>query len=158
MQLVVDASVLVGELLRKAGRERLGNPALELLIPEHTWSETQHEYGKRIQHLQKHKALLESESKALLEAGLNAVRANVQIVPQAAYAPLEVEARWRIPRDPNDWSCVALLAATSAPYGLAALALAVNCGIWTNDQDFFGCGLAIWTTGTLGEWLGRREV
>jgi predicted nucleic acid-binding protein len=77
--------------------------------------------------------------------GTDAVQANVQIVPQAAYAPLEVEARWRIPRDPNDWSCV-------------ALALAVNCGIWTNNQNFFGCGLAIWTTATLGEWLVRREV
>jgi predicted nucleic acid-binding protein len=145
MQLVVDASVLVGELLRKTGRERLGNRALELLIPEHTWNETQHEYGKRIKHLSIHNNLLETESKALLEAGLNAVPANVQIVPHAAYAPLEDEARWRIPRDPNDWSCV-------------ALALAVNCGIWTNDQDFFGCGLATWTTPTLQEWLQKNDT
>jgi predicted nucleic acid-binding protein len=157
MQLIVDASVLVGELLRKAGRERLCHPellarttapdgprALELLIPEHTWSETQHEYQKRITRLSLHKSLLESESKALLEVGLSAVKANVQIVPHAAYAPLEDEARRRIPRDPNDWSCV-------------ALALAMNCGIWTNDQDFFGCGLPTWTTATLTEWLIRHE-
>ena len=144
MQLIVDASVLVGELLRKTGRERLRHPELELLIPEHTWSETQHEYRKRISHLSIHKSLLESESKALLEVGLGVVKAHVQIMPHAAYAPLEAEARWRIPRDPNDWSCV-------------ALAVAMNCGIWTNDQDFFGCGLPTWTTGTLSEWMIRNE-
>jgi predicted nucleic acid-binding protein len=144
MQLIVDASVLVGELLHKAGRERLRHPELELLIPEHTWSETQHEYRQRIARLSIYKSLLESESKALLEVGLNVVKAHVQIVPHAAYEPLEDEARWRIPRDPNDWSCV-------------ALALAMNCGIWTNDQDFFGCGLPTWTTETLADWSIRHE-
>jgi hypothetical protein len=106
MQLIVDASVLVGELLCKAGRERLryreplarttapdGPRALELLIPEHTWSETQHGYQKRITRLSPHKSLLESEPKALLEVGLGVVKAHVQIVPHPAYAPLEDEAR-----------------------------------------------------------------
>jgi len=27
-----------------------------------------------------------------------------------------------------------------------ALALALNCPIWTEDTDFFGTGSAIWTT------------
>jgi predicted nucleic acid-binding protein len=143
MQLVVDASVLVGELLRKAGRARLGHTALELLIPEHAWNETRQEYARRIKLVASHRSLLERESQALLQAGLNAVRVNVQIIPQAAYAPLEQESRWRVARDPKDWPCV-------------ALALAVNCGIWTNDQDFFGCGLATWSTATLGEWLAQQ--
>jgi predicted nucleic acid-binding protein len=143
IQLVVDASVLVGELLRKAGRERLCHAALELLIPEHTWNETQHEYARRIRLVTAHRSLLEQESTAILQAGLNAVRANVQIIPHAAYAPLEREARWRVARDPKDWPCV-------------ALALAVDCGIWTNDQDFFGCGLATWTNATLAEWLAQQ--
>lgn len=42
----------------------------------------------------------------------------------------------RIPRDPNDAPTV-------------ALALALDCGIWTNDNDFFGCGVPVWTTETL---------
>jgi hypothetical protein len=33
----------------------------------------------------------------------------------------------------------------------------MNCGIWTNDQDFFGCGLPTWTTDTLAEWLIQHE-
>jgi predicted nucleic acid-binding protein len=107
------------------------------------WKETQHEYGKRIRSLTAHKTLKDSEANALLHAGLNAVLANAQIIPHAAYAPLLQEAQWRIPRDPDDWPCV-------------ALALALNCGIWTSDQDFFGCGLPTWTTETLSEWLQRH--
>jgi hypothetical protein len=29
------------------------------------------------------------------------------------------------------------------------LALALDCGIWTADNDFFGCGVAIWATDVL---------
>lgn len=34
MRLVVDTSVLVGELLRASGRARLGDDRLELFLPE----------------------------------------------------------------------------------------------------------------------------
>jgi hypothetical protein len=57
-------------------------------------------------------------------------------VAEAAYGAYEAEARDRIPRDPNDWPTV-------------ALALARGIGIWTVDQDFFGCGVPVWTTVTL---------
>lgn len=39
MRLVVDTSVLAGELLRRAGRARLGDDRLELFLPEPRWSE-----------------------------------------------------------------------------------------------------------------------
>lgn len=51
-------------------------------------------------------------------------------------------------RDPDDWPSVA-----------AALALA--CPIWTEDRDFFGSGVATWTSDLLRsisvatEWTGR---
>ncbi len=51
-----------------------------------------------------------------------------------ALAPFEQAARLRIDRrDPSDWPVVALALATGYP-------------IWTEDQDFFGCGIATWTT------------
>ena len=31
----------------------------------------------------------------------------------------------------------------------SALALALEAAIWTSDNDFFGCGIATWTTDTL---------
>ncbi len=38
-----------------------------------------------------------------------------------------------------------------------ALALALDCGIWTNDRDFFGCGLPVWVTETLRAHLGGQS-
>jgi predicted nucleic acid-binding protein len=37
------------------------------------------------------------------------------------------------PRDPDDWPVL-------------ACALLLNCPIWTDDRDFFGTGVATWTT------------
>lgn len=52
------------------------------------------------------------------------------------YRDFERVARVRIPRDPDDWHTV-------------TLALAFGADIWTNDRDFFGCGVATWATETL---------
>ena len=30
-----------------------------------------------------------------------------------------------------------------------ALALLLDCGLWTEDRDFFGCGLSVWQTAVL---------
>jgi hypothetical protein len=32
--------------------------------------------------------------------------------------------------------------------------LPLDCPIWTEDQDFFGSGVATWTTGTVEVYLG----
>jgi hypothetical protein len=34
-------------------------------------------------------------------------------------------------------------------------ALALSAGIWTDDNDFLGTGVATWTTETLQAWLDR---
>jgi predicted nucleic acid-binding protein len=77
-----------------------------------------------------------SGAAVLLETALRTVRRRVELVPAELYAYREAEARRRIPCDPDDWPTV-------------ALALALDAGIWTNDYDFFGCGVATWTTETL---------
>ena len=59
------------------------------------------------------------------------------------YAALEDEARARSLRDPRDWPVV-------------ASALALTAGIWTNDNDFLGTGVATWTTDTLHRRLQRQ--
>lgn len=65
---------------------------------------------------------------------LDALHAIVQPVDEAAYAPFEAEAKRRISeRDLDDWP-------------LLALAMALDCPIWTEDQDFFGTGIATWRT------------
>jgi predicted nucleic acid-binding protein len=65
-----------------------------------------------------------------------AVEHRMRIVPAAEYAAKEGIARRPIPRDSDDWPTV-------------ALALALEADIWTHDRDFFGCGVATWTTETL---------
>jgi predicted nucleic acid-binding protein len=67
----------------------------------------------------------------------------VTMMPREGYADRIDEARRCIPRDPNNAPTV-------------ALALALDCGIWTNDHDFFGCGLPVWVTETLRVHLGGQ--
>jgi len=51
------------------------------------------------------------------------------------------EARKRLDsRDPEDWP-------------ILASALALQCPIWTEDTDFFGCGVATWTSTSIGSFL-----
>ena len=58
----------------------------------------------------------------------------VQTVEFETYEPFEALARQRIAiRDEDDWP-------------ILAAALALGCPIWTEDTDFFGCGVATWTT------------
>ena len=50
------------------------------------------------------------------------------------YGEFEAEARMRLgTRDPDDWP-------------ILAAALALGCPNWTEDTDFFGCGVATWTS------------
>jgi|SRR5450432_1785406 predicted nucleic acid-binding protein len=58
----------------------------------------------------------------------------VESVDQSLYEEYETIARERVtPRDPDDWPVV-------------AVALLLDFPIWTEDQDFFGSGVATWTT------------
>jgi predicted nucleic acid-binding protein len=53
----------------------------------------------------------------------------------------EGEARRRLRgRDEKDWPVV-------------ATALALACGVWTEDADFFGTGVAVWTTNRIEIFL-----
>jgi len=65
----------------------------------------------------------------------------VALVDPKFYQPHEGESRRRIAfRDVKDWP-------------LLATALFLNCPIWTEDQDFFGCGVATWTTNNIEVFL-----
>ena len=58
----------------------------------------------------------------------------VQPVASRDYEPARSEAMARIARrDADDWPVL-------------AVALVLDCPIWTQDQDFFGAGVPTWTT------------
>ena len=80
----------------------------------------------------KHKGGEEAVAAALEK--LAALEPFVQTVPVELLTTLEATARERLRgRDEEDW-----------PY--LALALLLGCPIWSEDTDFFGCGVAIWTS------------
>ncbi len=65
---------------------------------------------------------------------LDGVGRLVEPVDATLYQEFEERARERMnPRDAADWP-------------IAALALLLKSPIWTEDQDFFGSGLEVWTT------------
>lgn len=144
MRLVVDASVLVAELLRTRGRALVAHSGLDFILAAETLSETKHELTKRVTQLERHGHVKPEIAQQFVDDALAILTARVSLVPPNVYADRLEEARRRIPHDPNDVPAV-------------ALALALGCGIWTGDHDFFGCGLPIWTTETLLLHLAALE-
>jgi len=58
----------------------------------------------------------------------------IEPVQNDIYGPFEDEARERLRgRDENDWPVL-------------ATALGLACPLWSEDADFFGTGIAVWTT------------
>jgi len=126
--LVLDANILI--------RAVLGSRVLFLL----------RKYAKHVEFLAPDTAFQEAREQlpGILErrgvpaapamATLDALAGSVQTVESETYARFETLARQRIDRrDEDDWPVL-------------AAALALGCSIWTEDTDFFGCGVATWTT------------
>ena len=67
----------------------------------------------------------------------------IEIVESTLYADFEETAKERMAgRDEDDWP-------------VAAVALALDSPIWTEDHDFFGAGIATWTTDRVELYLKR---
>jgi predicted nucleic acid-binding protein len=128
MIVVADASVLVGESLRKRGRELFLHPELHVVVAEDQWSETEHELSRRLGIMQT-TGRLKPDGRRALEQSVRAMIDTqvIEIVNREMYADFEETARRRVPRDPQDWPTV-------------ALALLLDAAILTGDHDFLGCG------------------
>ena len=103
MRLVVDANILVSELIRERGRKLIARPELELTMAEKAWDETTYELNKRIDKIVNRGVFSLSVGQSLLSDGIALAEARVAIVPHEIYAPYETIARNRIRSDPNDW-------------------------------------------------------
>lgn len=143
--LVIDASSAVAEALRARGLALFRDARLELYMSEAAWSETRHELRRRVGVIATRQRLSADEQEALYGTALGTLETCLHIIPAEAYAPLETTARARIPADPDDWPSV-------------ALALALEIGIWTEDRDFFGSGLATWRTPILQHALTTETL
>jgi predicted nucleic acid-binding protein len=143
LRLVVDTSTLVGELLRERGQVLLASSHLDLYVPARMWDEARHELTRRLG-IRVRKGLSEEIADRFLNAAVRLRETSVAEVPEEPYEALRDEALSRLPRDPDDWQVV-------------ALAIFLGADILTADEDFFGCGVATWTAGTLISQLERRQ-
>jgi predicted nucleic acid-binding protein len=126
--LVLDANILMRAVLGKRARVLLAKygERIEFVAPDVPFDEAR----KRLPEVIEHRKLQGEPFMAYFDS----LASVVQTVENEAYSGFETIARQRLARrDEDDWP-------------ILAAALALRCPIWTEDTDFFGCGVATWTT------------
>ena len=126
--LVLDANILVRAVLGNKVKQFLLKfyQSVEFVVPDICLKDAQ-----------KYLPILFEKRSASAELGLtilSELQYLLRIIDKSIYKEHVLEAKQRMKnRDIHDWP-------------IAATALAFNCPIWTEDQDFFGSGFSVWTT------------
>jgi len=126
--LVLDANILVRAVFGNRVRQIIETytGSVSFFIPEAAYREAEEHVATLV--LQRGG----DPQKALKFLG--ALASAAELITAEVYSEFEAEARERLAkRDPEDWP-------------ILASALALGCPIWTEDTDFFGCGVATWTS------------
>lgn len=134
-RLVLDANILIRAVLGQRVRQLIAESCEDVAfyVAEANYEEAEHYLAEL--------APARGIGELVWRAALDSVMVAVQLVGQGELALMEEEARARIAqRDERDWPAV-------------AAALLLNCPVWTEDQDFFGAGVATWTTETVNLYL-----
>ena len=136
MKLTADANVLLSSVIGGRARLVFGHPEIEEVFTTNPTFAEVREYA----------ALLGSKKKLAPEATMFAVAAlPVTIVPAEVYEGAIERARKLIGRrDPDDIEILALTVHFDIP-------------LWSNDNDFEGCGIERFTTAALLSRLGIFE-
>ena len=138
--IVLDANILIRAVLGRRVRELLETYAargIRFFAPEVAFDDAQ----KYLPPLLKKRGKWEGD----VSAALQYLRGIVEPVECELYGQFESQARERLRgRDESDWPVL-------------AAALALSCAIWTEDPDFFGTGIAVWTTRTIEIFLVAQE-
>jgi predicted nucleic acid-binding protein len=135
--LVIDANILIRAVLGRRVRELIETYAehVRFFTPDACVRSAQ-EY---LPGLARRRGWPEDEGLILLAR----VCDWVEVVDSPLYVAFEEDARARmVSRDEDDWP-------------VAAVALALDSPIWTEDRDFFGVGIATWTTDRVELYLKR---
>lgn len=135
--LVLDANILIRAILGHRVRNILERHVADFVffVPDLAYSEAE-------KHLVTLVLRRDGNPDSAL-AALRSVAALTTIVDRDTYGLFEAESRRRLrKRDVDDWP-------------ILAAALALGCPIWTEDADFFGCGVATWTSTNIEVFLQR---
>jgi predicted nucleic acid-binding protein len=137
--LVVDANILVRAVLGRRVREVIETYAeqVSFFVPDVAFAEAEEHLPALVI---KHGG---DPEKAI--ALLRTLGRLMEVIGSDVYGAFEAEARERLGRrDPEDWPVL-------------AAALALGCPIWSEDTDFFGCGVAIWTSSNVHRFLRSQK-
>jgi predicted nucleic acid-binding protein len=141
-KIVLDANILIRAVLGQKVRNTIEKFAYttQFFTPDLCFADAR----KYLPALFEKRNLPADEAISVLE-GLTCL---ISAVDANLYEIYEVEAKQRIAvRDIDDWSVV-------------AVSLMLNCPIWTEDADFFGAGVATWTSDRVHLYLsqGKRNT
>jgi predicted nucleic acid-binding protein len=137
--LVIDANILVRAVLGRRVRE-----IIETYAEQATFFVPDVAYAEAEEHLPALVIRRGGDPEKAVRF-LRSLRDVVELIGSEVYGDLENTARERLgSRDPEDWP-------------ILASALAVGCPIWTEDTDFFGCGVATWTTSRVAVFLREPQ-
>jgi len=130
--IVLDANILIRAVLGKRVRELiLENAAtVKFFAPTVAYDDARKYLPTLLE-----KRGISGETALAVLARLESI---VQSVDEEIYSDMRQQAMQRISvRDVDDWP-------------ILACAMALGCPVWTEDADFFGTGVPIWTTDRVG--------
>ena len=134
-RLVIDANILIRAVLGQRVRLLIAAACdrVAFYVAEPNYDEAEHYLAQL--------APARGIAEPVWRAALDSIMAAIQVIAQEELLPVEAEARARIAgRDERDWPAL-------------AAALQFDCPVWTEDSDFFGSGVATWTTDTVELYL-----
>lgn len=126
--IVLDANILIRAVLGKRVRELIFENAstVKFFAPDVAYADAR----KYLPALLEKRGVMSDAAMMVLD-GLEGV---VQAIELELYVGMQQQALRRIAiRDADDWPVL-------------ACAMTIGCPVWTEDADFFGTGVATWTT------------
>ena len=139
--IVLDANIVIRAVLGRRVRqliETYSAQRVRFFAPDVVFDDAE----KYLPSLLKNRGKSDTDVSATIEY----LRTLIETVDRELYGMFEREAQLRLrDRDESDWPVLA-----------AALALA--CAIWTEDADFFGTGVAVWTTNRVEIFLKAQAM
>lgn len=138
-RLVIDANILIRAVLGTRVQELIFGAVdqVAFYIAEANFDEAERYLGQL--------APARGMDEIIWRNALESVMTAIQFVGQEELAPMKEHALARIGRrDADDWPAL-------------AAAMLLRCPVWTEDNDFFGSGVATWTTETVHLYLAERK-
>lgn len=126
--IVLDANILIRAVLGRRVRELILENAdtVKFFAPSVAYTDAR----KYLPALLEKRGVKGTAALAVLDS----LATVVQSVDEELYGGMQVQALQRIAmRDADDWPVL-------------ACAMSMGCPVWTEDADFFGTGVATWTT------------